>query len=156
MMLRRLRYRSASVLLATALLALAPAMVIAAEPSGPRIGQVKTVSGDAAIVRDGVRTTPKIGDPIYRNDVIETGDGTIGVTLIDNSVFSTGPGTRLALPEFHFEPTATTNSMLAELRKGTLTVVTGDLPHSGPEAMKIKTPTSILGVRGTTFAIEVR
>jgi hypothetical protein len=136
--------------------AFATAPGFAASSQNARIGQVKTVSGDAVVIRSGARLPAKIGDPVYRSDVIETGAaGTIGLTLIDNSVFSTGPGSQLALQEFRFDPAATGNAMLADLRKGTLSIVTGDLPHSGPEAMRIKTPTTILGIRGTTFAIEV-
>jgi hypothetical protein len=44
---------------------------------------------------------------------------------------------------------------LADMRKGSLTVVSGDITRGSPGAMKIKTPTSILGVRGTTFAVRV-
>jgi len=45
--------------------------------------------------------------------------------------------------------------MLADMRRGTLAVVSGDIARSSPGAMKIKTPTAILGVRGTTFAVQV-
>jgi len=34
-------------------------------------------------------------------------------------------------------------------------VVSGQIAKRSPNAMKIKTPTTILGVRGTTFAIKV-
>ena len=45
--------------------------------------------------------------------------------------------------------------MLADVKKGTLNVVSGDITRSTPGAMKIKTPTAILGVSGTTFAVKV-
>jgi hypothetical protein len=45
--------------------------------------------------------------------------------------------------------------MLADMRKGTLAVVSGDITRSTPGAMKIKTPTAVIGVRGTTFAVQV-
>ena len=48
------------------------------------------------------------------------------------------------------------DDMLAKLKKGTLTVVSGDIARSSPGNMKIQTPTAILGVRGTTFAIAVQ
>jgi hypothetical protein len=37
-----------------------------------------------------------------------------------------------------------------------LSVVSGDIARSSPGAMKIQTPTAILGVRGTTFAVQVQ
>jgi outer membrane protein OmpA-like peptidoglycan-associated protein len=98
----------------------------------------------------------KSGIPVFQGDVIETApDGSIGITFVDNSVFSAGPGSQLALPEFRFDTSNSRGNMLAELKKGTLTVVSGDITHTTPGALSIKTPTAILGVRGTTFAVEV-
>jgi hypothetical protein len=34
-------------------------------------------------------------------------------------------------------------------------VVSGDIARSSPGAMKVRTPTAILGVRGTRFAVKV-
>jgi outer membrane protein OmpA-like peptidoglycan-associated protein len=146
----RVKARAFAVLL-TALTAAAPALA-----EGPPIGQIKTVSGTATLVRGDKHLPARPRDPVYQSDTIETGvDGSIGITFIDNSVFSTGPATELALREFRFDTGSARGNMLAELRKGTLTVVTGDITHTTPGAMTIKTPTAILGVRGTTFAVEV-
>ncbi len=146
----RVKAREFAALL-TALLAAAPASA-----QSPQIGQIETVSGTASVVRADKHLPARPRDPVYQSDVIETGiDGSIGITFIDNSVFSTGPDTELALQEFRFDTSNARGSMLADLRKGTLMVVSGDITHTTPGAMTIKTPTAILGVRGTTFAVEV-
>jgi hypothetical protein len=133
------------------LLAIAPALAEA-----PHIAQVKTVRGDAFIVRNGERLPAQPGDLLYQSDVVTTGaGGAIGFTFVDNTVFSAGPDSEIALEQFHFDSSNFTGDMLADMRKGSLTVVSGDITHSSPGAMKIKTPTSILGVRGTTFAVRV-
>ena len=121
-----------------------------------RIAQIKTVSGTATIARGGERIAARVGDPLYESDVIETGpDGTIGVTFIDNTVFSTGPNTQVALEQFAFDSGNFRGHMLADMRRGTLTVVSGDITRSSPGALKIKTPNGVLGVRGTRFAVKV-
>lgn len=128
----------------------------AAAAQGPRIGQVKTAAGEVDVVRGGQRLPLKIGDPVYEKDTIETGrDGSVGITFTDNSVFSTGPDSRLALDQFSFDSSNFKGSMLADMQKGTLNVVSGDIARSSPGKMQIKTPTAILGVRGTTFAVQV-
>ena len=128
----------------------------AAAAQGPRIGQVKTAAGEVDVVRGGQRLLLKIGDPVYEKDTIETGrDGSVGITFTDNSVFSTGPDSRLALDQFSFDSSNFNGSMLADMQKGTLNVVSGDIARSSPGKMQIKTPTAILGVRGTTFAVQV-
>jgi hypothetical protein len=129
--------------------------VSCAEEASP-IAQVKKVTGEAVIVRSGERRPAGLGDLLLVKDVIETGpDGAIGITFVDNTVFSAGPNSQLALDEFQFDSANFRGSMLADMRRGTLAAVSGDITRSSPGAMKVKTPTAVLGVRGTTFAIQV-
>lgn len=117
---------------------------------------MKKVTGEVVIVRSGERLTAKIGDLLFEKDLLETGpNGGIGITFVDNTVFSTGPNSRLALDEFRFDSSNFQGSMQANMQQGTLAVVSGDIPRTSPGAMKIKTPTAILAVRGTTFAVQV-
>jgi|SRR5579862_8071216 len=141
--------------LAALLLAIAAAAPAAAQDA--QIGQVTTASGTVGVVRAGKSLPLKLGDPIYQKDIVETGkDSSIGMTFVDNSVVTTGPDSRLLLDQYHFDSTNFHGDMLAKLQKGTLTGVSGDIARSSPGSMKIETPTAILGVRGTTFAVEVK
>ena len=138
-------------LLLSTMLAAAPALA-----EGSQIGQIDKVSGTVSVARGSGHLPAKQGDPVYQSDVIETGaDGNAGITFRDNSRFSIGPGSQLALSEFRFDTNASRGSMTADLRQGTLAVVSGAITHTTPGAMHIKTPTSILGMRGTTFGIQV-
>ncbi len=120
------------------------------------IAQIKKVTGQAAVLRSGARRPAIVGDMLFVKDVIETGsDGGIGITFIDNTVFSAGPSSQIALDEFQFDSNDFRGAMLADMRQGTLAVVSGDIARSTPGAMKVRTPTAILGVRGTTFAVQV-
>jgi len=128
----------------------------AQSPQNPQIAQVKTVSGQVSIQRGGASVPVKVGDPLYEKDTIDTGaDGSIGVTFIDNTVMATGPNSEVALEQYRFDSNNFNGSMLTDMRKGTLDVVSGDIAKSSPGAMKVKTPAAILGVRGTHFAVEV-
>jgi hypothetical protein len=139
---------------ALALLLAAAAPAVAQEQ---QIGQINTMNGTVSVVRAGQSRLLKVGDPVYQRDVVETGkDSGVGITFVDNSVFSTGPESSLSLDQFRFDSGNFKGEMLAKLKKGTLTVVSGDIARSSPGNMKIQTPTAILGVRGTTFAIEVQ
>jgi hypothetical protein len=123
---------------------------------GPKIAQVKNTSGHVIIVRDGGNIAAKVGDFLYEKDVIQTGaDGAIGITFTDNTVMSSGPNSEVSLEEYRFDSSNFNGAMLTDMRKGTLTMVSGDIARSTPGAMKVKTPTAILGVRGTRFAVQV-
>ncbi len=139
----------------TATITVLVAIAMSAAAEGPRIGQIKTVSGEAMILRGTERLPVKPGDPLYTKDIVQTGEhGSIGISFIDNSVFSTGPDSQIGLDEFRFD-SAAGGEMLASMPRGTLSVVSGEITRKSPGALKIKTPTAILGVRGTTFAVQV-
>ena len=149
---------AAALLIATASVTTAgvPSAAEASPIAQMPIAQIKKVTGQASVLRSGERRPANVGDRLFVKDIIETGsDGGIGITFIDNTVFSAGPSSQIALDEFQFDSNDFRGAMLADMRRGTLAVVSGDIARSTPGAMKVKTPTAILGVRGTTFAVQV-
>jgi len=122
-----------------------------------QVAQIKTVAGQAEILRSGARIAARVGDSLYEKDTIETGpDGSIGITFIDNTVMSSGPDSQIVLEDYKFNSSNFKGSMLADMNRGTVSMISGDIARSSPGAMKVKTPTAILGVRGTRFVIEVK
>ena len=120
------------------------------------IGQIKTLAGDVAIIRDNVKSPAKAGDLLEKADTLMTGtDGRVGITFIDNSRFSLGPNSQIALEKFTFNPTTQEGEFLTKLDRGTLAVISGHIAHNAPAAMQVKTRTTILGVRGTHFLVQV-
>jgi len=120
------------------------------------IGQIKNTTGQVFLLRNNNQQPAKPGDLIEQADVIVTGsDGSVGVTLIDNSRLSAGPNTRVEFKQFRFNPTTQEGESLTQLHRGTLAIVSGQIAKRSPDAMKVQTPTTILGVRGTKFAVKV-
>lgn len=148
--------RLASVGAALALL-LAPAVAQAQSAAqADAIGWVKTVQGIVTVRRGTAALPATVGMALARGDIIATGrDGTAGVTLADNSLLSAGPSSELALDEFVYDSARLQGSSLATLRKGTLSATSGDIARGTPGAMRVRTPTAVLAVRGTTFLVRV-
>ena len=119
------------------------------------IARVKKVSGDAWVERAGQRVEAKPGVTLEQRDVLVTGTGRLSVTFIDNSRFSAGPNSRVSLERFEFDATTHEGAFETRLERGSLAVVSGQIAKQTPDAMKLRTPTSILGVRGTRFIVEV-
>ena len=68
----------------------------------------------------------KIGDPVYRGDVVQTGaNGKVGITFTDGTAFNLSSNGRMVLNEFVYDPNGTSNSTLFSLTKGTFTFVAG-------------------------------
>ena len=120
------------------------------------VGRVKKASGEAYVERAGERIDAAPGITLETADVLVTGgDGKISVTFIDNSRFSVGPDSRVALEIFEFNATTHEGRFESRIERGSLAIVSGQIADETPDAMKVRTPTSILGVRGTRFVVEV-
>ena len=120
------------------------------------VGQVKVTKGVVHVERDGARMPVVVGMPIRQSDKLVTGtDGTVGVTFADNSLLSVGPNSALVVDKFAFNASTHEGQFDASLQRGTLAVVSGKMVKQSPDAMRIRTPASILGVRGTEFVVKV-
>lgn len=120
------------------------------------VGEVKVSKGSAYIERGTERIAVRPGMPVQQSDKVVTGaDGTVGITFSDNSLLSIGPESRFAIDHYVFDTTTHAGQFDSTLSKGTLAVVSGKMVKQSPEAMKIRTPSSIMGVRGTEFVVRV-
>lgn len=130
--------------------------LVAAPPAWAEIGRVKSSVGAAFIQRAG-RTLPVApGVKLEPGDVLVTGKGgRMGIAFIDDTRFAVGPNSRVAVSEFAYNRTRQTGSFVTQVDRGSLGVVSGRIAKSGRDAMRVRTPTSMLGVRGTKFVVEV-
>ena len=119
-------------------------------------GRVKVSKGEVQIERDGKRLPAPVGAVIQARDTVKTGpDGSVGITFQDNSLLSAGPNSELVIERFVFDSTTHKGEFDTALKKGTLAVVSGKIVKQSPEAMRVKTPAAIMGVRGTEFVVKV-
>ena len=119
------------------------------------VGRVKVVKGGVTIQRSGGSLPATVGMKLLEGDVIATGrDGSAGVTFNDNSLLSVGPDSVLAIDRFAFDSTTHAGRFDTSLRQGTLSAVSGKIAKQSPDAMKVRTPSTILGVRGTEFVVR--
>jgi len=137
-------------------LALMAGLLPAGPASAADIGQIKVASGTVLIERGAQRILGVPGARVQQADVIRTGiDGSVGITFIDNTMISAGPNSVLSLERFAFNSTTHEGRFDASVRNGTLSVISGKIAKQSPDAMTVKTPAAILGVRGTEFFVEV-
>ncbi|MDM7958061.1 FecR domain-containing protein [Blastomonas sp.] len=131
-------------------------LALAAQPAFANIGRVKQTAGTASIERKGARVSPVVGTSLLPGDVLVTGKGgQIAVTFADNTRFAVGPNSRVAVDTFDFDRTTRSGAFETRVEKGSLGVVSGQIAKSRRDAMKVRTPTSLLGVRGTRFIVNV-
>jgi hypothetical protein len=130
-----------------------PAAPIAQQTPDP-VGSVATLQGAASVTRNNATSALALRDPVYKSDVLQTNvDGTLGITFDDETTFTLKPNTRLAVDEFVYQEGGANNAAIFNVVRGTAAFVAAEVAHTGN--MKIDTPTSSLGIRGTTGLVEV-
>lgn len=118
------------------------------------IGQVKVVKGAVTVQRGGTVLPASVGLRVQAADTVVTGaDGSVGITMSDNSLLSAGPNSTLTLARYEFDETTSRGRFDTTLSSGSMAVVSGRIAKQSPEAMTVRTPRAILGVRGTEFAV---
>jgi hypothetical protein len=119
------------------------------------VAMVKNVSGAPRVVHDGGAQPASPGMKLYAADKIVAGPGaTIGIIFNDGTTLSAGPSTELDLREYVFDPANSRFAFSMFLKKGTLVYSSGKLGKLAPAAVKLDTPRSSIGVRGTRLVLN--
>lgn len=117
-------------------------------------GFVKVLAGGASAERQGQSRSLTPGDPIFESDTLRTGaDGHLGVTLKDETRLSLGPNTSVVLTSFTYAPAEQRFALVVRVARGLLEYISGRLGKLAPESVRIETPSSIVGIRGTRVLI---
>jgi len=119
-------------------------------------GHIKVVTGSAFIIRQNTTLPAKPGDAVYAIDTLKTdADGTLGMTLMDDTRLSLGPSSEVRLERYVFAPAEGGLGMVLNFVRGVAAYVSGRMAKLAPDAIRLETPAAIVGVRGTTVAIKV-
>jgi hypothetical protein len=131
------------------------APALAQDPAA--IGRVKVLTGTAFVThQNGQRIPAQVGQLLRETDALTTGpDGQMGVTLKDETRISLGPNTEAQRNRFAYAPAEGSLALVLRVVRGLAVYVSGTIAKLSPDAVRIETPTAIVGVRGTHLAIKV-
>ena len=130
--------------------------LVTASSAAAEIARIKQSSGVAFIQRSTQQLKPVPGFQLLAGDRLVTGkDGRMSLSFDDNTRFAVGPNSRISVSEFQYDRTRQRGSFVTQVDRGSLAVVSGRIAKSDRDAMKVRTPKTLLGVRGTKFIIEV-
>jgi hypothetical protein len=139
-----------------ALSLLVPAATAFAEEAGT-VGYVKTSTGSTTVLRDSGEATLIVGSALFAGDVLVTGEeASLGFVFKDGTAMTAGPDTMLAIDDFAYAPAKKEYGLTARVSQGTVDFVSGLLGKEAPETVALTTPSGVIGIRGTHFAIDVK
>ena len=135
-------------------------LMSAAEPAMAQeaavAGRIKIASGSVFVIRGSAELPAAVGDTVFASDGVRTGaDGRLGLTLKDETRVSLGPSSEVRIDTFRFAPNESSLAVALTFVRGVVGYVSGRIAKLAPDAVRLKTPSAIIGVRGTTLAVRV-
>ena len=129
-------------------------MMVAPLWAADNIGNITELKGSARVVRD----TPQkaaLEAPILSYDSVETSNGRMSITFIDDTLIRLTEHSQVLIDEFIFDPDPKKSKMALNFAKGTARFVTSKLGKVAKENITIRTESATIGIRGTDFTITV-
>ena len=94
----------------------------------------------------------KAGDKIYLNETIYATEGSgTQILLLDQSTFTIGSDSEVVMDTFIYDPATNDGKIVANVKKGSLKVISGLISKKNPDSLTVEVPEGTLGSRGTEF-----
>ena len=119
------------------------------------IGSISELKGEASVNRSGKALTAALDLGVESYDDVRTANSRVGLTFIDDSVVRLTEHSKLILDEVIFDPDPSKSKIGLTFASGTARFITGKIGGINKENIKINTPTSQIGIRGTDFTVTV-
>jgi hypothetical protein len=141
-----------SKLLWSALILVAAAPSVSAQDAA-RIGTTATATNDVQGRRGSVERPIKVGDGVFREEEIRTGQAARAQLLFrDETVLNIYPNSVVVLDKFVYDPDNKAGTMTLKAVTGTFRFVSGSAPSRN---YKIDTVAGTIGVRGTDITFKI-
>jgi len=124
------------------------------------MGAVGTISQQeqdpARITRKQITLEGVKGVDVEMLDSLRTGAGSLEITFDDDTQVQMTPSAKLTIDDFVYDPNnADAGKLAIKIGRGTARYASGQIAKNRPQAVKIKTPTATVAVRGTDFTATV-
>ena len=130
------------------------------QQSVANIGNITELNGTGRVVRE----VPKDLDETFQAslaldinsyDNVQTSNGRLGITFLDDSQVRLTEHSELIIDEFIYDPDPSKSKMALQFASGTARFITGKLATIDKENISIQTPSATIGIRGTDFTVTV-
>ena len=120
------------------------------------VGDITEHKGSGGITRQGDSFQTTLGLGVEMLDHIETANGRIKMTFLDDTILRLTEHTEIIIDEYYYDPNQKESAkMVMNFVSGTARFATGRLGLVPKENIVINTPTATIGIRGTDFTTSV-
>ena len=131
---------------------------IAYAAESPRTAKILDMEGSVEVrTPDGKMAPAEIGMVLNQGDIIKTDDDSFALVKlegIETATVEVNKNTQILLSEMVMNPDDGLQSTVLDLAIGKV-LIKAEKVHNENSKFEVKTPTSVVGVRGTTFQVEV-
>jgi hypothetical protein len=133
-------------------------MVVQAQAAN--IGNITELNGAGRVVREVQKDLEdtfqaSLDFNIESYDNVQTSNGRLGITFLDDSQVRLTEHSELIIDEFIYDPDPSKSKMALQFASGTARFITGKLATIDKENILIQTPSATIGIRGTDFTVTV-
>jgi len=152
MRLLRVQQRMLTLLRRTSLL-----LLFIATQTSANIGTVTDFTGSAAIERDdGFEVYDVENDlGVEMLDVVNTAKGKVRIEFIDDTLVDVTEHSKLVIDDFVYDPATGEGGLSLKASLGTIRYASGKIAKNSRQSVVITTPSAVIGVNGTDFAMIV-
>jgi len=118
------------------------------------IGNITELNGAGRIIRNDTFQAA-LDFNIESYDNVQTSNGRLGITFLDDSQVRLTEHSELIIDEFIYDPDPSKSKMALQFASGTARFITGKLATIDKENILIQTPSATIGIRGTDFTVTV-
>lgn len=120
------------------------------------VARVADLRGDVWITQTGQgRKTGSLGQDILLKDTIETGaDGAIKILFVDDTLLTLKENSKTLISQFLYNPDKAERQTVIDVSRGKIRTLVGKF-FGEDQAVEIKTPTAVAGIRGTDVGAVV-
>ena len=91
------------------------------------------------------------GEDVVMGDAVSTRTKSrLQIMLLDQTAITMGENASLVIDEFVYDPENAGSALSASVTQGAFRLVTGGVARNNPEGTKVKLPSAVLTIRGTT------
>ena len=120
------------------------------------VGAISELRGNGEVVRQGAAALlAELNLGIAAYDDVRTGNGRIAITFLDDSMLRLTEHSKIIIDEYVFDPDPSKGKLAIRMASGTARFLTGILGKIDKSNIRITTPTAVIGLRGTDFAVSV-
>ena len=121
---------------------------------GDAAGVTGAVQGEARLESPARQTTVEqvaSGENVVMGDAVSTRTKSrLQIMLLDQTAITMGENASLVIDEFVYNPGNAGSALSASVAQGAFRLVTGGVARNNPEGTKVKLPSAVLTIRGTT------